>query len=136
MKTLEEIRDFFKGDAYATSVTGIVIDKAEIGHSSVSLVPDERHMNAVGGLMGAVYFTMADFAFAVAENCGLDPDSLTVTQSSQVNLMRPWKSGKVICNADIIKDGRATCVYEVKILDEAGRELALIITNGFKKTKR
>ena len=99
-------------------------------------MPDERHMNAVGGLMGAVYFTMADFAFAVAENCGLDPDSLTVTQSSQVNLMRPWKSGKVICNADIIKDGRATCVYEVKILDEAGRELALIITNGFKKTQR
>ena len=135
MKTLEEIRDFFKGDAYATSVTGIVIDKAEIGHSSVSLVPDERHMNAVGGLMGAVYFTMADFAFAVAENCGLDPDSLTVTQSSEISFLKGYRGGKVLCSADIIKDGKSICVYEVKMTAEDGTLLAIAITNGFKTSK-
>ena len=78
-----------------SEVTGLVIEKAEKGHSLVSLEPDGRHLNAVGGLMGAVYYTMADFAFAVAENCVLDSDTVTVTQTAQINFMRPWRGGRV-----------------------------------------
>ena len=136
MASLEEVRKFFEGDKYATEATGIVIEKAEKGHSVVSLEPDGRHLNAVGGLMGAVYYTMADFAFAVAENCGLDPDTVTVTQAAQINLMRPWHGGKVTCQADIVKDGKTICVYEIKAFDKDGKELALCIFNGFKTAKK
>ena len=127
--TLEEVRKFFEGDKYATEATGIIIEKAEKGHSVVSLEPD------VGGLMGAVYYTMADFAFAVAENCELDSETITVTQATQMNFLRSWHGGKVTCTADIVKDGRFICLYEVKAFDKDGVELALIIVNGF-KTKR
>lgn len=134
--SLEEVREFFSGDKYATEVTGIVIEKAEKGHSTVSLEPDGRHINAVGGLMGAVYYTMADFAFAVAENCELDSETVTVTQATQMNFLRSWRGGKVTCSADIVKDGRNICLYEVKIFDKDGKELALIIVNGFKTARK
>ena len=134
--SLDEIRKFFEGDKYATEATGIIIEKAEKGHSVVSLEPDGRHLNAVGGLMGAVYYTMADFAFAVAENCVLDSDTVTVTQTAQINFMRPWRGGRVTCTADIVKDGRAVCLYEVKVLDQENKELALIIVNGFKTARK
>ena len=136
MPDLEAVKRFFEGDKYATEVSGIVIEKAEKGHSIVSLEPDGRHLNAVGGLMGAVYYTMADFAFAVAENCELDSDTITVTQATQMNFLRSWPGGKVTCTADIVKDGRYICLYEVKAFDKDGKELALIIINGFKTVRR
>ena len=136
MPDLEAVRKFFEGDKYATEVSGIVIEEAQKGHSVVSLEPDGRHLNAVGGLMGAVYYTLADFAFAVAENCILDSDTVTVTQTAQINFLRPWFGGKVTCHADIVKDGRAICLYEVKVLDQENKELALIIVNGFKTARK
>ena len=136
MQDLEAVRKFFEGDKYATEISGIVIEKAEKGHSLVSLEPDGRHLNAVGGLMGAVYYTLADFAFAVAENCVLDSDNVTVTQTAQINFLRPWNGGKVTCTADIVKDGRFICLYEVKAFDTEGKELALIIVNGFKTARK
>ena len=136
MPDLEAVRKFFEGDKYATDVTGIVIEKAEKGHSVVGLMPNSRHLNAVGGLMGAVYYTMADFAFAVAENCELDSDTLTVTQAAQINLLRPWRGGRITCTADIVKDGKTVCVYEIKVFDRENKELALIIVNGFKTARK
>ena len=136
MPDLEAVRKFFEGDKYATEVSGIVIEEAQKGHSVVSLEPDGRHLNAVGGLMGAVYYTLADFAFAVAENCVLDSDTVTVTQTAQINFLRPWNGGKVTCTADIVKDGRSICLYEIKVFDKDNNELALIIVNGFKTARK
>ena len=136
MPDLNEVREFFKGDKYATEATGIVIDSVEKGHSVVSLEPDSRHLNAVGGLMGAVYYTMADFAFAVAENCGCSRETVTVTQAVSMNFLRSWPGGKVTCKADIVKDGRSICLYEVKCYDKDGKELALVVINGFKTSIR
>lgn len=136
MASLEEVRKFFEGDKYATEATGLVIESCEKGHAVVSLEPDGRHLNAVGGLMGAVYYTMADFAFAVAENCELDSDTVTVTQATQMNFLRSWNGGKVTCRADIEKDGRSICLYEVRVFDKDDRELALIIINGFKTARK
>ena len=136
MVDLESVRKFFEGDKYATEATGIIIEQADKGHSVVSLEPDGRHLNAVGGLMGAVYYTMADFAFAVAENCDPESETVTVTQATQMNFLRSWHGGKVTCRADIVKDGRSICLYEVKIFDTEGKELALIIINGFKTVRK
>ena len=136
MPDIDAVREFFKGDKYATEATGIVIESVEKGHSVVSLEPDGRHLNAVGGLMGAVYYTMADFAFAVAENCGCSHETVTVTQAVSMNFLRSWPGGKVTCKADIVKDGRSICLYEVKCYDKDGKELALVIVNGFKTTVR
>ena len=72
MRTLEEVREFFKNDVYASGTTGIEIEDARPGYAKVTLKIDERHINAVDRVMGAVYYTMADFAFAVATNYEYD----------------------------------------------------------------
>ena len=68
MRSLEELREFFSHDRYATATTGIEILEAEDGYAKVGLAVHEGHMNAGNRVMGAVYYTMADFAFAVASN--------------------------------------------------------------------
>ena len=86
--------------------------------------------------MGAVYYTMAEFAFAVAENCEQPSDTVTVTQAVSMNFLRSWPGGKVTCKADIVKDGRSICLYEVRCFDINGKELALVVINGFKTAIR
>ena len=67
LETLEKVREFFKNDRYATE-TGAVIDEIGDHYAKVSLTINDHHKNAMGGVMGGVYFTLADFAFAVASN--------------------------------------------------------------------
>ena len=65
---LEEAKGVFYGDYYASQTTGIEILDADVGYARVGLKLDSRHMNAVGQVMGGVYFTLADYAFAIASN--------------------------------------------------------------------
>ena len=67
MKSLEEIREFFSRDRYATE-SGAVIEEAGEKYAKCSIELGPMHRNAVGGVMGAVYYTLADFTFAVATN--------------------------------------------------------------------
>ena len=59
---VNEAREFFKGDRFCTDM-GVHIDELTDKGCVCSLVIDERHINAVGGVMGGVIFTLADFAF-------------------------------------------------------------------------
>ena len=91
MRTLEEVKEFFQNDVYATGTTGIEILEARPGYAKVSLSIDERHMNAANRVMGAVYYTMADFAFAVANNYDME-EAVTVTLSSQISFLSAAKA--------------------------------------------
>ncbi|MBR2121599.1 MAG: PaaI family thioesterase [Lachnospiraceae bacterium] len=137
LEELTKIRDFFAGDKYATAMTGIVIADAGDGSSLVSLDLDERHKNAAGNVMGAVYTTMADFAFAVAVNSqmALDESSpLTVTLSSNAYFLSSARSDKLFARARRIKEGRQTCLYEIIISEtykEQVRELVRVEIQGY-----
>lgn len=135
MQTLEEVREFFNNDVYATGTTGIEIVDARPGYAKVALEIDQRHINAVGRVMGAVYYTMADFAFAVATNYEYDKGA-TVTLSSQINFLGAARGKMLIGEAEILKDGRATSFYRVRITDELGTRIAEVSTNGFKLPAR
>ncbi len=129
MKDIEEIREFFGHDRYAAD-TGAYIEEVGKNYAKVSLVLDERHKNAVGGVMGGVYFTLADFAFAVASNWQ-NPGTVSIT--SDISFIGVPKSGKVIAETELIKDGRSTCCYNVKVTDDLGTPLAAAKIVGFKK---
>ena len=135
MQTLDDVRNFFQNDMYATGTTGIEIADARPGYAKVTLKIDERHINAVNRVMGAVYYTMADFAFAVATNYEYD-NSATVTLSSQINFLGAAKGKTLIGEAEVLKDGRATSFYKVRITDELGTRIAEVSTNGYKLPAR
>ena len=130
MRTLDEVRDFFKNDVYATGTTGIEIAEARPGYAKVTLQLDARHMNAANRVMGAVYYTMADFAFAVANNYEIE-DGITVTLSSQINFLGAAKGRTLIAEARVLRDGRSTTFYSVDVTDELGTQIATVSSNGF-----
>ena len=80
MKTLEEVREIFSHDRFATE-NGMGIDEFRDGYARCSLTIADRHKNAMGGLMGGVPFVLADFAFAVANN---HEEMRTVSLSSNI----------------------------------------------------
>ena len=124
MKTLEQLREFFSHDRYATETTGIEILEARDGYAKVGLAVLEGHMNAGNRVMGAVYYTMADFAFAVASN----PDA----GDAPINFLTPAKGKYLTAEACAVRKGRRTSFYSAEIRDELGTLIATVSSNGFK----
>ncbi len=131
LETLEKVREFFKNDRYATE-TGAVIDEIGDHYAKVSLTINDHHKNAMGGVMGGVYFTLADFAFAVASNWQ-EPGGVGLNNS--VSFIGVPKTERLIAEATLIKDGRSTCSYHVTVSDENGSPVAIVQCLGFHKNR-
>ena len=89
----------------------MVID--ELGEECVrcSMTLNEHHLNANGGIMGGVIFTLGDFTFAVLSN----------------RIHRPTVAQQVLK-----KPGRTSTIINVDITDGTGRDIAQFIGTGFK----
>lgn len=126
MKPLEEIREQFEKDRYATE-NGAVIDEVGEGYARCSVKLTSRHRNAMGGVMGGVYFTLADFAFAVAAN---HEKMSVVSISTNISFLSACKGETVTAEARLVKDGRTTCYYTVDVTDDTGRQVAAVTITG------
>ena len=132
MKSLEQLREFFSHDRYATETTGIEILEAGDGYAKVGLEVRKGHMNAGNRVMGAVYYTMADFAFAVASNPDAGDEPITFTLSSQINFLTAAKGKYLTAEARAVRKGRRTGFYAAEIRDELGTLIATVSSTGFK----
>ena len=129
MTDIDEIREFFSHDLYAYD-TGAYIEEVADRYAKVSLLLNERHKNAVGGVMGGVYFTLADFAFAVASNW---QKAGTVSLNSDISFIGVPKTEKIYAETELVKDGRSVCTYIVKVTDSEMNPLAAVKIVGFHK---
>ena len=129
MSDLEKAREFFGQDFYATKATGIVIEEVGDHYARCSFDITRNHQNAYGGVMGGATFTLADYTFAVASNFN-QPQTVSVT--SQINFIGMAKGKKLIAEASYIKDGRTTCLYEIRITDDLGTKIAFVTISGMK----
>ena len=129
MSDLEKAREFFGQDFYATKATGIVIEEVGDHFARCSFDITRNHQNAYGGVMGGATFTLADYTFAVASNFN-QPHTVSVT--SQINYIGMAKGKKLIAEANCIKDGRTTCLYEINITDDLGTKVAFVTISGMK----
>lgn len=127
MKSLEEIREFFAKDLYATETTGVVIDEVGDRYAKCSLQLSAKHKNARGHLMGGVIFTLADFVFAVATNAqGQD----TVTVVGEVTYFSSAKGDVLYGESKLLKDGKRNCYYDIWITDNLGTNVARVAMTG------
>ncbi|WP_365718828.1 PaaI family thioesterase [Ruminococcus sp.] len=126
---LERVRGIFKGDRFATEM-GAVIDDIGDHYAKVSLVINEHHKNAMGGIMGGVYFTLADFAFAVASNW---QQPGVVGLNCDASFIGVPKTERIFAEARLVKDGRTICCYNVEIKDEKDNPIAVVQCVGFRK---
>ncbi|MBQ8110221.1 MAG: PaaI family thioesterase [Clostridia bacterium] len=126
--SLEEARDYFKGDVYALDC-GITIDELGEDGSVCGFEITDRHRNAEGGVMGGAIFTLIDLAFASAANNRHRP---TVAQQVSVNFLSGSRGRRLSARAVCKKDGRTSCVYNVDVTDDLGRDIAQAVVTGFK----
>ena len=127
-KDIEEAREYFSNDRFATE-NGMAIDELDAEHSVCSMTLSARHRNAYGGVMGGAIFTLADFAFAALSN---DRERITVAQQVSINYLSPVKGDRLVATARYKKDGRNSCVVNVDVVDDTGREIAQFVGTGFK----
>ena len=128
MSNIDEAREYFGKDLYAAQTTGIEILAAEPGYAKCALKIEDRHKNALGHVMGGVFFVMADYAFAIASNFKQSP---TVTQTSQIVYLSPVKGNTLFAETEKIRSGRKTCFYKISIYDDTGELNAYVTTSGF-----
>ena len=108
----------------------MVIDEVADGYAKCSMLISERHRNAVGGVMGGVPFTLADFAYAVAVN-HLEPK--WVSLSANITFLGVAKGEKLIAEANLVKSGRTTNYYRVDVCDDLGHPVACVTITGYSK---
>lgn len=126
--SIEEAREFFKNDKFAMN-SGVKLDKLDDDSCECSLMINDGHKNAVGGVMGGVMFTLADFAFAVLSNQLHSP---TVAQQVNINYLSAPKGEKLIAKAICKKNGRCSSIINVDVVDDTGRDIVQFIGTGFK----
>ena len=127
-RTMEEARAYFSKDRFATD-NGMTLEELDERHAVTSLTLGERHRNAFGGVMGGAIFTLADFAFAALTN---SCEKVTVAQQVSINYLSPCKGERLVATARYRKDGRSSCVVNVDVVDDTGREIAQFVGTGFK----
>lgn len=130
-ENMEKARVYFSCDRFATE-NGITLDQLDESQAIASLTIEDRHRNAFGGVMGGAIFTLADFAFAALTN---DRERVTVAQQVSINYLSPVKGGRLIATARYRKDGRSSCVVNVDVTDDTGREIAQFVGTGFKLSR-
>lgn len=129
MRTLEEVRELFAKDRFATE-NGAVIEENGDCYAKCSLKITDRHKNALGAVMGGASFTLADFAFAVAANW---QNPGVVSLSSNITYLGVAKGEQLIAEASCVKNGRSTSYYRVDVRDNLGNMVAAVTTTGFRK---
>ncbi len=128
-ENLDKVREIFKGDKFA-SENGMIIDEIGDHYAKCSVELKDIHKNAMGGVMGGVHFTLADFAFAVAANW---QQMGTVALSTDISFIGAVKGSRLTAEATLVKNGRSTCCYHITVMDDLGNIAADVKTIGFHK---
>ena len=128
MKPTEETVKLFEKDRFATC-NGAVIDEVDDHYAKCSLRIEDNHRNAMGAVMGGVYFTLADFAFAVAANW---QQIGTVSLNSDIAYLGSARGDRLTAEAFCMKNGRTTSYYRIEVKDAGDRLVVVVNTTGYK----
>ena len=125
--TMEEAQAYFSEDRFATE-NGITLDELDGEHAVTSMTLSPRHRNAFGGVMGGAIFTLATPPKAFLWR----GERVTVAQQVSISYLSAAKGKRLIATARYRKDGRSSCVVNVDISDDTGRDIAQFVGTGFK----
>jgi acyl-CoA thioesterase len=126
--TLEEAKNIFSKDLYATELSGIEIDEIGKDYAKCSMKLTEKHRNAYGGIMGGAIYTLADFAFAVASN--YEKEQATVSLVGQATFMSATNGSILFAEARLLKDGKRNSFFEVTVSDDLKKTIAIVSFTG------
>ena len=119
--TIEEVRELFANDHYATEACGCRVVEGARGHAVCEFDIADIHRNAQGAVMGGAIFTLADFALAIGCNIGEKP---TVAVSNSIQYLSSTRGSRLIATCNVDKSGRTMGYYTVDVVDDLGVHIA------------
>ena len=131
MKPSEKTIQMFMKDRFATD-NGAVIEEVDDHYAKCSLRIEDRHRNAMGAVLGGVYFTLADFALAVASNW---QKMENVCLNSEITYLTAAKGERLIAEAVCVKSGRTTGYYRIDVRDDLGNLTAAVTATTYRVAK-
>jgi len=126
--TTDEANAFFKNDRFAAS-NGMTVESVSEDTVLCGMTIRPDHLNANGTVMGGVYFTLADFAFAVSVNNIHTP---SVTMDSNITYLTPAKGDRLTAECRVLRTGKTSTFCEVKVADGLGRLCAVFTATAVK----
>lgn len=89
-------------------------------------MPNERHLNPLGGVHGGWAATLLDSALGCSVQTLLEKGEAYATAEFKVNLTRPItpRTGEVVCEGKVVHKGRTLAVSEATLKDASGKLLA------------
>ncbi|MCG7507014.1 PaaI family thioesterase [Mesorhizobium retamae] len=102
------------------------LTEAEEGRVVFCGMPNEKHLNPMGGVHGGWAAAVMDSALGCAVQTMLAMGEAYATAEFKVNLMRPItpRTGEVVCEGKVIHKERSLAVSEATMKDSEGRLLA------------
>jgi len=129
----EEAKEFFKNDRYAYETTEIEMLEIEEGYAKTRLAVKDKHRNGNNVVMGGCIYTLADYTFGIAANCG---PMACVTLSSNIVFNSPGRGDYLYAETELIKAGKTIANYNVKVTDENGNTVATASFVGFRTSRK
>ncbi len=124
-----DLREFFKKDQLAAAL-GIELVDFGPGSATVRMTVRPQHYNGVGIVHGGAFFTLADFAFAVASN---SHGTVAVAINANISFIKPVTGGVLTAQAEEVSRGNKLGTYLVCITDEKGSVVAQFQGTVFRK---
>jgi 1,4-dihydroxy-2-naphthoyl-CoA hydrolase len=115
-------------DAVPFAVTlGIELVSAEVDEVRGRLAWAAERCTAAGVMHGGALMSLADTLGGVCAFLNLPPGATTATIESKTNFFRAVREGVVTGIARPLHTGRSFIVVQTELVDDAGRNVALVI---------
>ena len=115
---------------------GIELDRAEAGEVRGRLAWAPERCTAGGTLHGGALMTLADSVGAICAFLNLPEGATTATIESKTNFFRAVREGAVTGTARPLHVGRSFIVVQTGLVDDAGRNVALVVQTQAVITRR
>src|SRR5205823_11447705 len=98
--------------APVSELIGFRLTSVEPGKAVFELDAGPQHANPMGTLHGGIICDIADAAMGVAYASTLGEGESFTTLELKINFLRPFRTGKLIANAHLVKGGRTIGLVE------------------------
>jgi acyl-CoA thioesterase len=96
----------------------------EDGIARFSVTVEPAHFNPHGVLHGGVIYTMIDSCMGAAVMARLEPPNFCATIELKVSYLEGVRGGRLLAEAEVVKEGRTIAFVDSRVRDDNGRIVA------------
>ena len=103
---------------------GFTLTAIQPGQAVIEFEASAQHANPMGTLHGGILCDIADAAMGMAYASTLAEGETFTTLELKINFLRPFWTGKLVAEAQMVKEGRTIGLVECSVTDTQQRLVA------------